>query len=355
MKSSTGKYYVGLDHIRGIAAFMVFTWHFVHINNGHLAAPPYFPLSLLTEGHTGVALFMTLSGYLFAKLLAGKNIKFRYFIWNRFLRLAPLLFLVVFIVGVQLILAGLDPLSYAKFMFLGVIKPVLPNGGWSITVEFHFYLILPLLLFMSRKSSGLLMLFVVGAILLRLFLYVQDGSVQNLAYLTIIGRIDQFVFGILAYQYRDFFKGRHLLALAIFLGFSAFFWYFDSLGGFYKSSSYPSPSSVWIYMTTVEGIVYASLIAWYDNSFNHSSGRFSRFLALVGTYSYSIYLLHFFFVFELAKFIDAHVISLSNYYLSMLFAPLAFLVMIPFGWASYRFVESPFLKFRTWYILADKS
>ena len=75
MKSSTGMYFVGLDHIRALAAYIVFSWHFVHVHDGHLGdSPSIFPLSLLTEGHTGVALFMTLSGYLFTKLLDGKNI-----------------------------------------------------------------------------------------------------------------------------------------------------------------------------------------------------------------------------------------------------------------------------------------
>ncbi len=94
MKSSSGKYFIGLDHVRAVAAFIVFTWHFIHVNNGQLAPPPTFPLSLLTEGHTGVALFMVLSGYLFAKLLDGKNIVYTSFFWNRFLRLAPLLLIV---------------------------------------------------------------------------------------------------------------------------------------------------------------------------------------------------------------------------------------------------------------------
>jgi peptidoglycan/LPS O-acetylase OafA/YrhL len=73
MKSSTGQYFIGLDHLRALATFIVFTWHFLHVNNGHHQTPPIFPLSFLTEGHTGVGLFMTLSGYLFAKLLDGKK------------------------------------------------------------------------------------------------------------------------------------------------------------------------------------------------------------------------------------------------------------------------------------------
>jgi peptidoglycan/LPS O-acetylase OafA/YrhL len=330
---------------------MVFTWHFVHVHDGQFMPPPQFPLSLLTEGHTGVALFMTLSGYLFAKLLDGKSINFPSFLWNRVLRLAPLLFVVIAIVGFRFYLAGGDPLAYAGLMLWGVIKPLLPNGGWSITVEFHFYLILPLLLMMSAKSNYYLVFFIVGMVVFRIFLYLELGQVQTLSYYTIVGRIDQFVCGILAYQFRDFFKGRHVIALSIFLSFAAFYWYFDSVGGFYKRPKHLFPNSIWIYLTTVEGIAYAALIAWYDNSFNHSTGRVSRFIALIGTYSYSIYLLHFFFVFEIAKAMDKHLASLSNIYVAMLFSPIAFLMMVPFGWASYKFIESPFLKFRTKYIL----
>jgi peptidoglycan/LPS O-acetylase OafA/YrhL len=351
LKSSTGKYYVGLDHIRAVAAFMVFTWHFIHVHDGQLLPPPAFPLSLLTEGHTGVALFMTLSGYLFAKLLDGKHINYPSFIWNRMLRLAPLLILVILIVGFRGYLAGGDLTAYAKLVMWGLIKPWLPNGGWSITVEFHFYLILPLLLFLSAKSNYYLLLFIVGMVIFRTILYIELGNIQPLAYLTLVGRIDQFVWGILAFQFRHLFSGRHLLALLIFLSFAAFYWYFDSLGGYYKS---PSPNPMWIYLTTIEGLAYAALIAWYDNSFNHSAGRFSRFIALIGTYSYSIYLLHFFFVFNIANYIDSHILSLSNIYLAMLISPIAFLMIIPFSWASYRYVESPFLKFRTRYILDDR-
>src|SRR5579859_619795 len=104
MKSSTGEYYVGLDHVRAFAAYCVFVWHFTHGLDGFPIpfgdAPVVFPLAILDEGHTGVAIFMTLSGYLFAKLLDGKNIDYKAFFWNRFIRLAPLLVAVSAAVGV---------------------------------------------------------------------------------------------------------------------------------------------------------------------------------------------------------------------------------------------------------------
>jgi len=351
MKSSSGQYYLGLDHVRALAAFMVFSWHFIDIHQGQNAPPPIFPLTFLTEGHTGVALFMTLSGYLFAKLLDGKDINYFSFIWNRTLRLLPLLFVVILIVGVRDYFdKGLNIVDYLQRIAKGLIFPTLPNGGWSITVEFHFYLLLPFLLFCSNRSKYSFILFLGAAIAVRYFLFVfseQPVGFTFLSYGTIVGRVDQFILGIAAFQHRELFKNRHLLAAGIFFGFYSFFLYFDSLGGLYKNSSAPS---IWIYLTTVEGACYAALIAWYDTSFRHAPSRVSNFIALIGTYSYSIYLLHFFFFHFLAVTIERYVMDLSNIYVALIFSPVAFLVMIPLGYLSYRFIESPFLKFRTSYI-----
>lgn len=77
VKSSTGQYWEGLDQIRGIAALLVVVWHFAHRSTGQPVPFEEVPLplfSILEEGHVGVSLFMVLSGYLFAKLLAGREL-----------------------------------------------------------------------------------------------------------------------------------------------------------------------------------------------------------------------------------------------------------------------------------------
>ncbi len=355
MKSSTGKYFIGLDHVRALAAFIVFTWHFIHVNNGHFAPPPTFPLSLLTEGHTGVALFMVLSGYLFAKLLDGKNIIYTQFIWNRFLRLVPLLFLVIIIAGVKKYFAGENMSFYTTSILAGAIIPSLPNGGWSITAEFHFYFILPFLLSVTTKWRYSLLLMLGFTLFLRFFLWKELGQIQILSYWTIIGRIDQFLLGIIAFQFRKKIANKHAFIILTFFMFSCFYWWFDSTGGFYKNPAFPSPSPIWISMPTIEGVAYALFVAWYDNSFSHSKGKISRFVALIGTYSYSIYLLHFFLVFQVANAINSHIVALSNIHMAILFSVLCFFLMIPIGYISYNFVEKPFLRFRTKYIAEDKA
>lgn len=354
MKSSHGEYYIALDHIRALAVFIVFTWHFLHFENGHLAPAPIFPLSILTEGHVGVSLFMCLSGYLFNKLLDGKKIDYAAFIRNRVLRLAPLLLVVIFLFGIINYRSGDYLELYVKSILMGVLKPTLPNGGWSITIEFHFYLILPFLLYLGRKSSGLIILLLGFIIIVRGLLYNEFGSVQEISYWTIIGRLDQFILGILAYQYRKHISGKHAFAIIVIFLFLVFYWYFDKLGGFYTFSTYPSTSSIWVFLPTIEAFCFAIFIAWYDNSFKSPTGRISRFIALIGNYSYSIYLLHFFVVFQMPVFINDYVFEISNIYVGMLCSAFCFLLMVPIGHASFVIIESPFLRLRTKYILTDE-
>lgn len=353
MKSTSGKHYIALDHIRALAAFIVFAWHFVHATKGYPVPfdylPALFPLAIFDEGHTGVALFMTLSGYLFAKLLDGKSIIYPAFIWNRILRLLPLLILVIFIVGIKKYALGENLTDYIHDVKTGYLEPNLPNGGWSITVEFHFYVILPILLWLLSKSNFWPISIIVFAIALRTYLYHRDGSIQFLAYFTIIGRIDQFVLGMLAYHFRIYFAKRHLLAIASIVAFMIFYWNFDRMGGFYKSPYYPSPRPLWIFLPTIEGIAYSIVIAWYDNSFIHKTTGISKFIGKIGEYSYSIYLLHFFVVFEAAKFINEKVMDISNFYLALIWSIFFYFLMMVPGYLSFRFIEGPFLTLRKRY------
>lgn len=353
MKSTSGEHFVALDHVRAIAAILVFVWHFMHGRQGSPVpfegAPVWGPWVLFDEGHVGVALFMTLSGYLFAKLLDGKRVIYHLFFWNRVLRLMPLLLLVMIsnAIGEAIGAGNLR----AAFLYLlsmprGFVYPTWPNGGWSIAVELHFYLLLPLLLFLVRRWHQGLWLVLALAILLRIGYHAWTGEVQSLAYGTIFGRIDQFVLGILAFHGRAQLKNRHARVVAIAAAFITVYWWFDRNGGFFLQPTYPSPSRLWIVLPTLEGIVFSTMIAWYDQSFAHKNGPLSRLFGLIGEYSYSIYLLHFYFVFKVAQWIHAHVLDISNFYVALPVALLVFAGMLPIGYISMRFVERPFLHLR---------
>jgi peptidoglycan/LPS O-acetylase OafA/YrhL len=296
---------------------------------------------------------MALSGYLFAKLLDGKTINYGAFLWNRVLRLLPLLVVVILIVGAMKFFRGESLVLYAYYVAAGVLLPSLPNGAWSITVEFHYYLVLPVFLWMFRKSKFLPISVVVAAIALRFYIHQEQGETQSFAFWTIVGRIDQFVFGMLAYQFRGCLAHRHLVAVATFVAFAVVYWVFDLHGGFSQNPSYPSPSRLWILLPTIEGVAYAVLIAWYDSSFSPPAIGVSRFVGRIGEYSYSIYLLHFFIVFEAARFVNERVMDISGFYIACLWSLAFFLVvMVPIGYLGFRFIEAPFLALRERYTAA---
>lgn len=345
MKSSQNDYYPSLDHISALAAFTVFVWHFNHINDLHLGTPiPLF--SFLAEGHIGVAIFMSLSGYIFAKLLDDKKILYLPFLWNRAIRLFPLLFLVLSLLVFRIVYSGGDLGAYLIDLRNGFILPTWPNGGWSITVEMHFYIILPLLLLISYKNPSYLLGIVGAALLLRSMIWANTGSVQMPAYWTIFGGIDQFVLGMFAFKSRRLVAGKHARAIVLGVAVLAYVAYFDRLGGFYSNIAYPSPHPIWIVHPTMLGIAFAYLIAWYDLSFMEMKSRFSRGVAMIGACSYSIYLLHFFVVSNMADWINANVIRLDTFPLALAAAAVSFVAFVPVAYASYRIIELPPLRYR---------
>jgi peptidoglycan/LPS O-acetylase OafA/YrhL len=350
VKSSSGKYYIGLDHLRALAVFMVFSWHFIHSRNivpldG--SAPWLLPLSLLTQGYTGVSLFMVLSGYIFARLTDGQQLLYGRFLLNRALRLLPLLTVVLLLAHLKSTAMN-EGLDVPHRLLWGWLAPALPQGGWSVTVEIHFYVMLPLILWVAARSRAGLLLLVLAAVALRAVIHVLDGPIEYLSYYTMIGRLDQFLLGCLAYQWRHTIQGRHAwwaLAAIVFCGLMS---YVDHQGSMFSKSHDMAPW--WIFFTTVEGVFYGLTVAWYDTSFKHSTGRASNLLAMVGRYSYSIYLLHTFVVFRLADLINHKILVIENTYLALMASLVSLILLLPVAALSYRLIEAPFLKRRVIYM-----
>lgn len=360
MRSTSGEHYVALDHVRAMAVMLVFSWHFMHGPQGYPVSfdgtPLWSPLVLFDEGHVGVALFMTLSGYLFAKLLDGRRVNYALFFWNRLLRLMPLLTLVL---GIHATAEAIRAHSaQAAFTYLlsmapGFLFPKWPNGGWSIAVELQFYLLLPAILLLLRAKPWCVGWVVASAIIFRAAYHASTGEVQFLAYFTIFGRIDQFVFGILAFHCRNLIPGLRYWAVAAAIALIQLYWWFDQSGGFYLQPSFPSPSRLWVVLPTLEGILFSILISWYDQLSTFKLGLVSSLLSMIGEYSYSIYLLHFFFVFDVAAWIQLNILNISNFYVAIPISMFVLILTLPLGYLSHRFIERPFLMLRRPYIRAD--
>lgn len=347
MRSSDGQHFSKLDHVRAVAALMVFCWHFGHAGGflPYSYVPP-FPLSMFEEGHAGVGLFMTLSGYLFSKIIRDRQIQFLRFVYNRALRLGPLLVLVL---GINLVTGG----TIIKNVFAGFIVPVWPNGGWSIAVEGHFYLILPFILAMARRFGlGYVLAAILVFILLRTVYFEHFGTVQRFAYYTIFGRIDQFILGIVAermFRERGLSSAGRWLAAAGVLAYLAYMHVFNVMGGYFGMPADPSTSPLWIFHQTLEGMGATALILLYDKSAFSLPPVIDRALCVVGELSFSVYLLHFFF-YERAAILVAQYVDMSNYAVNLGVSLLAFTALLPLCWLSNRLIERPFMRLRVKYI-----
>lgn len=344
MKSSSGHYFARLDHIRGLAAFMVFFWHFTHVHIPFDYVPAFPLFSLLEEGHIGVGLFMTLSGYLFAKVTAGRDLDLTRFYLNRLLRLAPLLVLVL----AYWHLRGRLPLSN---ILPGLVSGGWPGGTWSIVVELHFYLIFPFLLWSQRRHPVRpLVLILIAAFAFRIWLWSSGLNVQDAAYWTIIGCIDFFVIGMLANELSRRYDltgaALPLLCLTITLAI-ALAHAFNLHGGFYGTRE--TLGWLWIAIPTIEALLFAAMILAYEALPVDIPRWIDRPLARIGEVSYSIYLLHFMMFTPLAKKLSGLGFAMNDFPTAAALALATFPLIVLAAIASYELVEKPFLALRKAY------
>ena len=116
------------------------------------------PARILTRGFAGVDFFFVLSGFLITTLLlreaaARGTFSLRGFYWRRFLRIIPVYFLVVTLMGVYYIAVKgethyLTQLPYYYLFLSNFLTEHIPllDPTWSLSVEEQYYLIWPLLL-----------------------------------------------------------------------------------------------------------------------------------------------------------------------------------------------------------------
>lgn len=290
MKSTSGIYFSRLDHLRFLAALMVLGWHSIHMYGLPTSiVPKFWPLSIFEEGHSGVSLFMTLSGFIFYALAEGEDVRYWGFIRNRVLRIAPLFILWVYFWYVT---TPLDPGKTLLAVFGLLNFPNTIDVGWTVVVEFQFYLLFPFLLIFARTyGSKYLLSLVVLAIAIRLATYLTIGPVQPMAYWTILGRMDQFALGMFSFElYRRRFE---LLSSPLALVVVITIWIllthvFNQMGGLIGTER----NAFWIVWPTIEGIIYGALIVTYLAAKISIPRQLDRILAWLGTLSFSLYMNH---------------------------------------------------------------
>jgi peptidoglycan/LPS O-acetylase OafA/YrhL len=175
----------GLDHLRALAIAYVFLFHYFILSGGN---PEWLP-DFAGFGWTGVDLFFVLSGFLissqlFFQIKQRQQISFKQFFLKRFFRIIPAY---VFTVGLYFSFPffrekeALPPLwkflTFTQNLDLDLKEFGTFSHAWSLCVEEHFYLFLPLILILlqltnlTKNSYWLIIALFIFGFIIRIYSY----------------------------------------------------------------------------------------------------------------------------------------------------------------------------------------
>lgn len=347
-----------LAHLRCLAALLVLAFHTFHsFFGGWQPRPEAFGFGWLVEGHTGVSLFFVLSGYLFMSiaLRAEGVLDYRRFLRNRLLRIFPL-FVVVFMVAVSVNRDSFRPqdILYLFFSNIGdppTSKQFMTGAAWTISVEFTFYLIFPFLArFALAQGPGYLLRLIGLLLLFKLGAFLLNERPTHMIYSTLLGRLDQFLIGMLAAQYAAMHILRPVHGVWV-AGAGLTMWALLEVQKYWASFFSPDPVQVaWVVWPTVEALAWALVVLSYAHWRGNLWGWLGRVLERGGEISFSLYLWH-----GLVIFLGMRLLGTPDWFADWrLNALLAGIAMLAVSWGvaslSYRTIEAPFLQMRGRYV-----
>jgi peptidoglycan/LPS O-acetylase OafA/YrhL len=369
MRSSNRTYLASVDHIRAFAAILIVFYHGAQLLTAQIGQNRAYagdadwlysrnPIAtVIFEGHTAVALFMVLSGFIFTIGTLGHEVSFPKFMTNRLLRIYPLFLLLLLIgaaanpgavsvAGLLQLIAGLGNLPGS--MNLGPVSGMF----WAIAVEMQFYLLFPLLnRLLTRFGVPTFARLLAAVVVVRALVWAvsQSHDVYHMLYLNLAGRIDQFMLGMIGawlfVRHGKRFRGWWKVAVSVTLVVAAL-WAFNQAHGFASTSAW------WLAWIDVEGGGWTLVILTYVATCR-ATNIAARAAAKVGELSYSIYLLHFV---VLNVIIDhrwfPQVSGLSAPANALLVTGVVLLpLVLTISVVTYYGVEQPFLRLRVKYLL----
>jgi peptidoglycan/LPS O-acetylase OafA/YrhL len=363
--ASKNREYIGqLDELRAFAAILILIYHSFQLIAAHLIFGASFSvdqwlstknpiLALIIEGHTAVGLFITLSGFVLTVGVVKTTVDYKNFVINRLLRIYPLYLVCLFAaIAVSPAIVTLEKLVFTVLPLANFPNSMSGNSPltgmfWTVGVEFQLYLIFPFLLVIAKKRGlqGLSEL-LLTAIIFRVIALGLNGDGQYLGYWTVLGRIDQFLVGMIAahiFSTSSRTSSAFSFAAAWVLAVGVIF-IFHRLGGW--------PIKAWwkILWPTIEGLAWAGVIYTAAGFRSGLRSRLRRSIQAIGRVSYSTYLLHSSVISCVINYSVMPRLFANGHYNAFLTGIVVVLpITLLLSALTYRSVEKPFLEMRRRY------
>lgn len=356
-----------MDGLRGIAILAVLFFH----------------ADILAVGWMGVQLFFVLSGFLITRILMQSRSEpaatyFGGFYWRRTLRIFPLYFGFLGAAALLILFTGrpvgaadhLPTLLTYTFNFDRALvqdpDDLFFRPLWSLSFEEQFYLVWPLLVWVSpmRVMRVLVLALILSAPLLRYTIGLYGAGMPDaatylgpLTYCFPLGHLDAFAFGALLVVFpltSRVARPQRWLALAALLFVAAGLlnaWAGGAEMGAYliPALGYPVASvanglHIWGY--SLENLLFAALVllAIHPAARGHWLNRVFQagWLVWVGRISYGVYVLHWPVIVVWGKLMPFD----GDWGLRLMILLPVMAVILFLAWLSHRYFESWFLRFR---------
>lgn len=324
-----------INGLRAYAVILVVLFHFQIIG--------------FSGGFIGVDIFFVISGYLMTKIiitgLENKTFNFLKFYISRSNRIIPALVVLCSVLGLvgwftltPLELKDLGKHAATSLGFISNIQYFRETGyfntasheklllhTWSLSVEWQFYIILPIFLFfvfkLTNSKNVLKILFSLCFIIsLLLSIYISQTNTSAAFFLLPTRAWEMFSGGLIFLFFNNLKLSESNKKIIHYFGFLLIIISFILFTG---ATPWPSFNALLPVLGTFLIILAAN---------NQSILTNNIVIQFIGNTSYSIYLWHWPIVFYLSYFEKSH---------SIIYIIFSILLSIAFGWLSYKFIETP--------------
>lgn len=321
-----------IQYMRAIAAIMVVLHHSAWKGAQYSSDP----LHWFHVGPIGVDLFFIISGYIMCHTINRKSTTFKNFMFARVKRIIPLYWflslisLVVYLVFPEKInSSGGDTNVIYSFMLFPSEDKFLIQNGWTLSYEFYFYFIFAFCLGIISRYKFLLPIASISILCSVNFLFKPDKHIVD--FLT-SPLLLEFAFGMLAFL---LFRGYRISTR---VGISLLI---ISLTLLVLINNYDPDFSRVVLGGIPALLFFISMLSFEKFFMMHVPNIYSILFKEIGNSSYSLYLVHPFFL--VLGSVGLGQLGLSEFGYS--FVTLLFIGSIVTGHLCYLYIEKPLLYF----------